>query len=69
MGFLFKELYYLDILAETPGVAWEIKKFFLKIKFLKNTNFIIFFSQCYPQDTHEFPQKMSAQSVQPFGRL
>ena len=35
MGFLTKELYYLDILAETPGVAWKIKKFFFKLDFLK----------------------------------
>ena len=30
-------------------------------------NKILFFSLCYPRDTHGFPQKMSANLVQPLG--
>ena len=64
--FFFNEMdleYYL-ILAEGPGVARGI--FFLK--FLKKI-FECFFSLCHPPASPECPQKISAQSVQPFGRL
>ena len=56
-------------LAEGPGVA-RGKKMFEQNFFEKTVKkmFEIFFSNL-ALDTHECPQKISAQSVQPFGRL
>ena len=50
------------VLPEGPGVARGKKKF-------EEKNFRIFLSLKHPPATHECPQKMSTQSVQPFGRL
>ena len=59
---LWSQITYV-ILAEGPGVAHGKKKNF---GFFLNK---IFFSLCHPQATHKCPQKISAHSVQPFGRL
>ena len=56
---------YIYILAEGPGVACGKKC--LKKKFEKKI--WDFFSLCHPPASPECPQKNSAQSVQPFGRL
>ena len=65
--FLSYYLFYLW-LAEGPGVARGKINFERKF-FFEKTNFGFFFSLCHPPATHECPQKISAQSVQPFGRL
>ena len=49
------------------GPAHGIKKNIIKKKF--EEKLFDFFSLCHPQATHECPQKFSAHSVQPFGRL
>ena len=68
---------FYRILAEGPGVARG--KFFLKKRIFEKKNlekknfekiiFGFFFSHYHPQATHECSHKISAQSVQPFGRL
>jgi len=57
-----------------PGVARAIKKFeFLRKKMIiKEKKCIkkLIFSPCFiPDGTHVYPQKMSANLVQPFGQL
>ena len=52
--------WYYKLLAEGPGVA--ARGIFFLI-------FELFFSLIHPRVTHECPQKISAQSIQPFGRL
>ena len=60
--FIINSLLY-SVKNEVPGVARGIKKYDLKK--LKNYIFCLF----YPRDTPGFPQKISAHSVQPYGRL
>ncbi len=45
---------------------WYLKKIKYKKIILKIS--IFFYSVRYPQGTHEFPQKMKANPVQPFGQ-
>ena len=60
--FLYNKMQKFIILAEGPGVARGKKR--LKKKLSKTFEFL-----CHPPATPECPQKISAQSVQPFGRL
>ena len=57
-------MFFYVTLAEGPGVARD-KKFKKKFKKL----FRMFFSPLHSPATPECPQKISAQSVQLFGRL
>ena len=52
------------MLAEGTGVARGKKK--KKLKIIERGK-IDFLSLCHPKTTHECPQKMSADLVQPFG--
>ena len=58
-----------------PGVARGLKKYIQKINFRKKKiefserKKVAFFSLEFLRGTHGFRQKMSAHSVQPFGRL
>ena len=50
--------------------SWRARRCPWKKNFkIKKKNVECFFSLCHPPTTHECPQKNSAQSVQPFGRL
>ena len=52
----------------TRGCPWNKKIFFKKFPSWNKIGFF-FISLCYQRDFHGFPQKMSANSVQAFGRL